>query len=158
MSRTRQPYQPARPVSFQTSGVALWLVFLLATHTFWCGLAGSDCQTDIMPGAALSAATRAIATVAMVVTHSITGITDTDVCASVDENMNLPCAFAPLVVAPALLWIALVRVVAVAASVVVALWQRAAVFGRDGPVSVPPLVGRLVRASLPHRAPPVTLI
>ena len=151
MSRTRQPYQPARPVSFRTSGVALWLAFLLATHAFWCGLAGSDCQTDIMPsGAAISAvSTRAVAAVT-VVTHSHFA---TDVCAGVDETQSR--AAAPLVVAPTLFWIALVWVVA--ASVIVTLWQRAAVFGRDGPVSVPPLQGRLVRASLPHRAPPVFL-
>ena len=158
MKNLRRQLAPARPVSFRTSGVALWLVFLLATHAFWCGLAGSNCETDIAPESAISAvATRAVAMVAMVVTHSIT---DTDFCAGVDENMNLPCALAPLVVAPALVWIALVWVVAapVAPASVLALWQRAAVFDRDGPVCVPPLHGRLVRASLPHRAPPVTLI
>ena len=97
-------------------------------------------------------ATRAVAAVTMVVTHSHSVA---DVCAGMDETKGRAFADAPLVVAPILIWIALVWVAA--ASVLVVLWQRAAVFGRDGPVRVPPLVGRLVRASLPHRAPPVFL-
>ena len=151
--KSLQRPQLFRPVSFQTAGVALWLVFLLATHAFWCGLAGAVCETDTAPaGPAVSAVvTRAVA--AMIVTHSHL---NSDVCAGVDETKSRVSAAAPLLAAPALIWIALVWVVA--ASVAVALWQRAAVFGRDGPVCVPPLVGRLVRASLPHRAPPVFLI
>ena len=131
--------------------MALWLVFLLATHALWCGLAGSVCQTDAAPASAMSA-TRAVAAVATVVTHSHSVA---DVCAGVDESQSRAAAATVLVV-PALIWIALVWVVA--ATLAVALWQRAAVFGRDGPVSVPPLIGRLVCASLPHRAPPVFLI
>ena len=154
MKSLRPQPSPFRPVSFQTAGVALWLVFLLATHAFWCGLSGAACESDGAPGgeARAMSATHAVAAVTMVVTHSHSA---TDVCAGVDETKARAFAAAPLV-APALIWIALVWVVA--ASVAVALWQRAAVFGRDGPVCVPPLRGRLVRASLPHRAPPVFLI
>ena len=134
----------------------MWLAFLLATHAFWCGLAGSDCEFDLVPDSlALSAVTTSpVATVAMVVAHSQPS---DDFCACVDETQN-SVAPAPLVVAPLLFWIALALVWVVAASGIVALWHRAAVFGRDGPVCVPPLIGRLVRASLPHRAPPVSLI
>ena len=152
MKSLRRQLSPFRPVSFQTSGVALCLVFLLATHAFWCGLAGAVCETDTAPASAMNA-TRAVAAVAMVVTHSHL---NSDACAGVDETKSRASAAAPVLVAPALIWIALVWVMA--ASVAVALWQRAAVFGRDGPVCVPPLRGRLVRASLPHRAPPVFLI
>lgn len=156
MKRNHQRSQPFRPTLSLARGVALWLAFLLATHAFWCGLAGSDCEFDLVPDSlALSAVTTSpVATVAMVVAHSQPS---DDFCACVDETQN-SVAPTSLVVAPLLLWVALAWVVAlVVAPLVVALWQRAAVFGRDGPVCVPPLVGRLVRASLPHRAPPVFL-
>ena len=90
------------------------LAFLLATHAYWCG-----CHTHTAPEIAVSA-TRAVAV--MVVTHSHSVA---DVCAGVDETKNRATT-ASLVVAPTLIWIALVWVGA--ASVVVAPWQRAAVF------------------------------
>ena len=140
------------------SGVALLLAFLLATHSFWCVLGASNCADDLVPGAArMSASTSLRSAVHQVVVNAVNHSHGPhfDVCDNVDETQRT--AFAGVSFpAPLLLWVAVVFVVAALLSM--PLPRGAAVFGRDGPVSVPPLHSRLVRASLPHRAPPVFLI
>ena len=142
------------------SGVALLLAFLLATQTFWCGLAGSECECDPLPGlrqiAALTASHSPTSqAILSAVTHSQPWLSD--LCAGVDETKNRALFAGLSLVAPLLLWTVVVFVCLLNALRKTPLPRGAAVFGRDGPVSVPPLHSRLVRASLPHRAPPVFL-
>lgn len=154
--RQRSPFRPA---SFSmASGVALLLAFLLATHSFWCALGGSDCVDDLLPNAARfsAAATSLRSSVHQMVVSAVNHShpIQPDICANADETQRM--AFAGVsFAAPLLLWVAVVFVVA--ALLAMPLPRGAAVFGRDGPVCVPPLHSRLVRASLPHRAPPVFL-
>lgn len=159
MRRAPQQRQFFRPASFSTaSGVALLLAFLLATHSFWCALGGSDCTDDLVPSTAQFSVSTPVRSavhqlVLSVVSHSHP--LQSDACANVDETKNRAIVAGLSFPAPLLLWVAVVFVVA--ALVAMPLPRCAAVFGRDGPVSVPPLHSRLVRASLPHRAPPVFL-
>lgn len=150
----RQPQTSFRAARSFARGVALWLAFLLATHAFWCGLAGSLCESDSAPSALISQIAQPSAHVGVPVA-SHTHLSE-DICAGVDESQTRAVATISALPAPVLVWIALVFLAV--ALTLLALTQRAAVFGRDGPVSVPPLHSRLVRASLPHRAPPVFLI
>ncbi len=157
VQRQRSPFRPA---SFSmASGVALLLAFLLATHSFWCVLGASNCADDLVPGAARMSATTSLRSsvqqmVVSAVNHSHAPHFDA-CCGNVDETQRAALAGESFS-APLLLWVAVVFVVA--ALLAMPLPRGASVFGRDGPVSVPPLHSRLVRASLPHRAPPVFLI
>ena len=152
MKNAQSQFSFFRPASFRASGVAILLAFLLATHAFWCGLAGSACESDIAPSGFVTGIAAQTSAVASIVTHAHLS---EDICAGVDEAKTRALAIVSAVPAPTLIWVALIFVAV--ALTLPALAQRAAVFGRDGPVRVPPLVGRLVRASLPHRAPPVFL-
>ncbi len=145
MKTLRQQISPFRPAASASSGVALLLAFVLATHVFWCSLAAPPCES----GRALVGASIA----SQIVTHHHL---DADICAGMDEAKSRISAAVSPFVAPVLLWGALVFLAATLN--LTALFQCAQVFGRDGPVSVPPLFSRLMRASLPHRAPPVFLI
>ena len=150
---------PFRPASFSmASGVALLLAFLLATHSFWCVLGASACADDPVPNAAqVLAATPLRSAVQQMVVSAVnhSHAPHFDVCDNVDETQRAALAGESFS-APLLLWVAVVFVAA--ALLATPLPRGASVFGRDGPVSVPPLHSRLVRASLPHRAPPVFLI
>lgn len=142
-----------RSAPFLKSGVAILIAFLLATHTLWCDLAGSDCDSDTAPSGFVVGATAHAPAAVSVVTHTHL---DDDACGGMDESQLKVVAHAVLH-APPLVWVAVVFDDAAALGSVT-LSQRVAVSGRDGPVRVPPLHSRLVRASLPHRAPPVRLI
>lgn len=159
MRMARRQLQPFHLASFSMpSWIALLLAFMVATQTFWCGLGGSDCDCDFTINIAqVSTVTSSPAVVhgAIVSASNQSPLRQADVCSNVDETKN-HAVFAGLsFIAPLLLLVTIVYVMA--ALVMMPLPRRAAVFGRDGPVSVPPLHSRLVRASLPHRAPPVFL-
>lgn len=160
MRIAQRQFSPFHPASFSmASWVALLLAFLLATHSFWCALGGSDCPDDLSPGSAQIAALRAPRTaahqvVAAALTHTHPGFSD--LCSATDETKNRAVSALTALPAPLLIWVALAFVVA-ALLLVIPVPRGALVFGRDGPVSVPPLHSRLVRASLPHRAPPALL-
>jgi len=139
------------------SGVAFLLAFLLLTHSFWCVLGSAACADDVASrssGAALTSVRSAMNQMVMSAAgHSHFG--HKDACGSTDEAKNRAVSAVLPSLAPLLLLVIVVYVMA--ALLVIPLPRRASVFGRDGPVSVPPLHSRLVRASLPHRAPPVLL-
>lgn len=130
--------------------MAILLAFLLATHAFWCGLDGSDCEFDIVPSAL-----RSIAHSCAHVSTATHALVNDDFCAGMDQTVMRAAQIVWAAPAPVLIWLALVFL---AALLSFEPPQRAAIFDRDGPVCVPPLHSRLVRASLPHRAPPVSLI
>lgn len=166
MRIAQRQHQLHRPASFSMAslqrsawaGVAFLLAFLLLTHSFWCVLGSAVCADDIAPrfagATALTPVRAAVNQMVMsAVGHSHVG--RHDACANTDETKNRAVSAVSLVCAPLLLLVIVVYVMA--ALKAMPLPRRASVFGRDGPVSVPPLHSRLVRASLPHRAPPVFL-
>jgi hypothetical protein len=142
--------------------VAVLLAFTLTTHPFWCAMnfwAGSNTQlgrTLLVAPAALAQVTKPPAS-ATISTVTASPIPYGDVCCgNADEravlNASSPAALPELLlVLLPLLWVALLLVF------IPLLPRGAMVFGRDGPVRVRPLHSRLIRASLPHRAPPVLL-
>ena len=159
MRIAQQKRQPFRPASFSmASGVAFLLAFLLLTHPFWCVLGSAACPDDT---ASRSSGTAALTSVRSAVNQMVMSAAGhshfghEDACANTDEAKNRAVSAVLPALAPLFLLVIVVYVMA--ALVAMPLPRRAAVFGRDGPVSVPPLHSRLVRASLPHRAPPVFL-
>lgn len=138
--------------------VTLLLAFTLSTHPFWCAMSfwtGSEAQSA-RTFLAASATIAPISAVIPIVTSYAAPIPYGDVCCGNADERAVLNASAPaelpelLLVCLPLLWVALL--------VFIALLPRGAmVFGRDGPVRVRPLHSRLIRASLPHRAPPVLL-
>ena len=160
MRTARRQLQPFHLASFSmASWVALLLAFMVATQTFWCGMSGSDCDCDFtvnIAQVATAASSPALVHGAFLSAGNHSPLRQADLCSNVDETKSRAVFAGLSLVAPLLLLVTIVYVMA--ALVMMPLPRRAAVFGRDGPVSVPPLHSRLVRASLPHRAPPVFLI
>ncbi len=158
MRIAQQKRQIVHPGSISmASWVAFLLAFLLLTHSFWCVLgsvAGADDMASRSSGATLRSFRFDVSQMLVSATgHSHFG--HEDACGSTDEAKNRAVSADLPALAPLLLLVIVVYVMV--ALLAVPLPRRAVVFGRDGPVSIPPLHSRLVRASLPHRAPPVFL-
>lgn len=137
--------------------VALLLVFALATHPLWCVMASLACSepstalTSLAWAPVASTKTGPQLAPTFVAPHPHGDIC----CGNADEHFALNTASLAALFKISFLFLPLVWAVLL---VFVALVPRGAmVFGRDGPLCIRPLHSRLIRASLPHRAPPVLL-
>lgn len=138
------------------SGVAMLLACMLWTHWLLC-LFNSNvltCQDTPARGSSHPAVSMhmshgpACQSAALPTSYG-------DICCKGIDELRILTAFivfaAPRVLVTSVVWAALLSMLAPLVPI------AAAIYGRDGPTSVPLLRSLLIRACLPHRAPPVYL-